>query len=37
MEAWEMLALQAFWVLALWFGARLMWRGALRALTVHGG
>jgi ABC-2 type transport system permease protein len=36
-EAWKLLALQAFWVVALWFGARLLWRGALRALTVHGG
>ena len=36
-EAWKLLGLQAFWVVALWFGARLLWRGALRALTVHGG
>lgn len=36
-EAAKLLALQVFWVLALWFGARLLWRGALRALTVHGG
>ena len=36
-DAWKLLALQAFWVVALWFGARLLWRGALRALTVHGG
>jgi ABC-2 type transport system permease protein len=35
--ALKLLALQAFWVFALWFGARLMWRGALRALTIHGG
>lgn len=35
--AWKLLGLQAFWVIALWFGARLLWRGALRALTVHGG
>lgn len=36
-EAWKLLALQAFWTVALWLGARLLWRGALRALTVHGG
>ncbi len=33
----KLLALQLFWTLALWFGARLLWRGALKALTVHGG
>jgi ABC-2 type transport system permease protein len=36
-DALKLLALQAFWVIALWFGARLLWRGALRALTIHGG
>jgi len=28
---------QLAWVLALWFGARLVWRKALRRLTVNGG
>jgi ABC-2 type transport system permease protein len=28
---------QLGWVLVLWFGARLVWRSALRALTVNGG
>jgi ABC-2 type transport system permease protein len=28
---------QLAWVLLLWFGARLVWRKALRRLTVHGG
>jgi len=28
---------QLIWVLALWFGARLVWRKALRRLTVNGG
>lgn len=28
---------QAFWSLGLWWLARLMWRGACRKLTVHGG
>ncbi|HEX6684282.1 MAG TPA: ABC-2 family transporter protein [Candidatus Limnocylindrales bacterium] len=36
-EAWKLLAVQAFWLITLWLGARLLWRGALRALTVHGG
>ncbi|MFC7245130.1 ABC transporter permease [Catellatospora aurea] len=36
-EALRLLAVQAAWVLALWWGARLIWRRALRALTVHGG
>ncbi|MEV4411099.1 ABC-2 family transporter protein [Catellatospora sp. NPDC049609] len=35
--ALRLLAVQAAWVLALWWGARLIWRRALRALTVHGG
>ncbi|MFD0596026.1 hypothetical protein ACFQZ4_30165 [Catellatospora coxensis] len=35
--ALKLLAIQAAWVLALWWGARLIWRRALRALTVHGG
>jgi ABC-2 type transport system permease protein len=32
-----LLAVQAAWVIALWFGARLIWRSALKQLTVHGG
>jgi len=28
---------QLGWVLVLWFGARLVWRSALRRLTVNGG
>jgi ABC-2 type transport system permease protein len=36
-QAWKLLGLQAFWVIALWLGGRMLWRGALRALTVHGG
>jgi ABC-2 type transport system permease protein len=36
-EAWKLLAIQAFWVTALWIGARLVWHRAVRQLTVHGG
>lgn len=36
-QAAQLLAVQVFWVVALWFAARFAWRGALRALTVHGG
>ncbi|AEV84110.1 antibiotic ABC transporter permease [Actinoplanes sp. SE50] len=32
-----LVAAQLGWVVALWFGARLIWRAALRQLTVHGG
>jgi ABC-2 type transport system permease protein len=32
-----LVAVQAAWVLALWFGARLIWRSAVRQLTVNGG
>ncbi|WP_436534376.1 ABC transporter permease [Actinoplanes sp. HUAS TT8] len=32
-----LVAVQLGWVVALWFGARLIWRAALRRLTVHGG
>lgn len=35
--ALEVVVVQAFWVILLWFTARLLWRVALRALTVHGG
>ncbi|MDI1459692.1 ABC-2 family transporter protein [Catellatospora sp. KI3] len=37
LAALRLLAVQAAWVLALWWAARLVWRRALRALTVHGG
>jgi ABC-2 type transport system permease protein len=36
-EAWTALALQAAWTVALWWGARGLWRAASRQLTVHGG
>ncbi len=36
-QAWQLLAFQAAWVVGLWFAARFLWRGALRALTIHGG
>jgi ABC-2 type transport system permease protein len=32
-----LLAVQLGWVLVLWFGARLIWRAAIRQLTVNGG
>jgi ABC-2 type transport system permease protein len=32
-----LLAAQAAWVAALWWLARLLWRGAVRQVTVHGG
>ena len=32
-----LVAVQLGWVLALWFGARVVWRAALRRLTVNGG
>jgi ABC-2 type transport system permease protein len=32
-----MVAVQLAWVVLLWFGARLVWRAALRRLTVNGG
>jgi ABC-2 type transport system permease protein len=32
-----LVAVQLGWVLILWFGARLVWRTALRRLTVNGG
>jgi len=36
-EALRLVAVQAGWVLVLWFGARLAFRGAVKQLTVHGG
>lgn len=36
-RAWAALAVQAAWTLALWWGARALWRVASRQLTVHGG
>ena len=32
-----LIGVQLGWVLVLWFGARLVWRAALRRLTVNGG
>ena len=32
-----LVAVQLGWVLVLWFGARMVWRVALRRLTVNGG
>jgi ABC-2 type transport system permease protein len=28
---------QLIWVLVLWFGAKMLWRVAVRQLTVNGG
>jgi len=36
-QALQAIAVQVVWVVVLWFSARLLWRGALRALTIHGG
>ncbi len=36
-QALQAILVQAGWIAVLWFGARLLWRGALRALTIHGG
>jgi ABC-2 type transport system permease protein len=36
-EALQVIAVQVGWTVGLWFAARLLWRGALRALTIHGG
>lgn len=36
-DAVKLLAAQAGWALAMWFGGRLAWRRAVRQLTVHGG
>ncbi|MFF5290699.1 ABC transporter permease [Paractinoplanes globisporus] len=36
-EGLTLVAVQLGWVLVLWFGARLVWRAALRRLTVNGG
>ncbi|GIH11401.1 ABC transporter permease [Rhizocola hellebori] len=36
-QAWQLIAIQAGWVAGLWYAARFIWRGALRALTIHGG
>nr|BFE64733.1 ABC-2 family transporter protein [Dactylosporangium thailandense] len=32
-----LVAVQLAWVVVLWFGARLIWRAAIRQLTVNGG
>jgi ABC-2 type transport system permease protein len=36
-EAIRLISIQLVWIVALWFGARLIWRSAVRRLTVHGG
>ena len=36
-ELWSALALQLFWAVALLVAGRLVWRRAVRALTVQGG
>jgi len=36
-EALRLLAVQLAWAVGLWFGCRLIWRVAVRKLTVHGG
>jgi ABC-2 type transport system permease protein len=36
-EALRLIALQLFWVLVLWFGARLIFRRAVQRVTIHGG
>jgi viologen exporter family transport system permease protein len=36
-EGLQLVAVQFGWVVALWFAARLLWRAAVRQLTVNGG
>jgi ABC-2 type transport system permease protein len=36
-RAVALVAVQLVWVIVLWFGARALWRTALRQLTVNGG
>lgn len=36
-HALTLIGVQLGWVLVLWFGARLVWRAAVRQLTVNGG
>lgn len=36
-EGLLLVAVQLGWVVALWFAARLLWRAAVRQLTVNGG
>lgn len=36
-DALRLIAMQAGWTLLLWYGCRLVWRRAVRQLTVHGG
>lgn len=36
-EALAMIAVQMAWVVALWLLARLIWRHAIRRVTIHGG
>ena len=36
-QALAMVSVQLGWVIALWYGAKLLWRVAVRQLTVNGG
>ncbi len=36
-QALVLVAVQAAWVVLLWLGAKLLWRSAVRQLTVNGG
>jgi ABC-2 type transport system permease protein len=36
-EALELIALQWFWIAALWLLGRWMWNGSIRQITIHGG
>jgi len=36
-QAALLVAVQLGWVVLLWYGAKLLWRSALRQLTVNGG
>ncbi|KUP23909.1 ABC-2 family transporter protein [Paenibacillus sp. DMB5] len=33
----KLIALQAFWGIALWFAGKAMWNWAVRQVTIHGG
>ncbi len=37
LEAWRMLGLQLFWVVALWLAGKWLWKWAVRKVTIHGG
>jgi ABC-2 type transport system permease protein len=32
-----LIAAEAAWVVAMWIGARLIWRRAVKKVTIHGG